>query len=204
MAKNSGGTRVGTSKGFEWSHSDTYEDVLHDAQQIFKIEANAGLGNFMQRKPKKVSDAEYEKLLKSGDYVEVFHEGTEEHNKEIVSGKYYINDQINNLGFGYYFSSDVSYLQGTYGNNIISALIKKSDLIRTTVLKQNIEDGFAKYTNSAKNYKSGSKISEYDKKDTYGYSTAAAREGYKVLKNGGNAPYYVIIDRSALIIKKKG
>lgn len=37
MAKNSGGTRVGTSKGFEWSHSDTYEDVLHDAQQIFKI-----------------------------------------------------------------------------------------------------------------------------------------------------------------------
>lgn len=55
---------MGTSKGFEWSHSDTYEDVLHDAQQIFKIEANAGLGNFMQRKPKKVSDAEYEKLLK--------------------------------------------------------------------------------------------------------------------------------------------
>lgn len=36
MAKNSGGTRVGTSKGFEWSHSDTYEDVLHDAQQILR------------------------------------------------------------------------------------------------------------------------------------------------------------------------
>ena len=52
MAKNSGGTRMGTSKDFEWSHSDSYEDVLHDAQQIFKKEAALGLGNFMQRKPR--------------------------------------------------------------------------------------------------------------------------------------------------------
>ena len=41
MAKGSGRTRMRTSKGFEWSHSDYYEDVLHDAQQIFKKEEKA-------------------------------------------------------------------------------------------------------------------------------------------------------------------
>ncbi len=43
MAKGSGNTRLSNSKGFEWSGSDSSEDVLHDAQQIFKKEATAGL-----------------------------------------------------------------------------------------------------------------------------------------------------------------
>lgn len=111
----------------------------------------------MQRKPKKVSDAEYEKMLKSGDYVEVYHEGVKEHNEQMISGKYYINDTIHTFGFGYYFSSDMSYLKGTYGGNIITALIKKSDLGKTSSLEQNIEKGFDKYTHGATKYKSGAR-----------------------------------------------
>lgn len=98
MAKGSGRTRMSTSKGFEWSHSDSYEDVLHDAQQIFKKEATAGLGNFMQRKPKKVTDTEYEKLLKSGDYIEIVHGSSVEGINELVNGKYYINNDLHVAG----------------------------------------------------------------------------------------------------------
>ena len=128
MAKGSGRIRMSTSKGFEWSHSDSYEDVLHDAQQIFKKEATAGLGNFMQRKPKKVTDTEYEKLLKSGDYIEIVHGSSVEGINELVNGKYYINNDLHVAGFGYYFSKDKTTGEGYSakdGERMITALIKK-------------------------------------------------------------------------------
>ena len=51
MAKGSGSTRNNTSKSFQWSGIEDFENVLHDSQEIFKIEAKNGLGsNFMQKK----------------------------------------------------------------------------------------------------------------------------------------------------------
>lgn len=204
MAKGSGRTRMSTSKGFEWSHSDSYEDVLHDAQQILKKEATAGLGNFMQRKPKKVTDTEYEKLLKSGDYIEIVHGSSVEGINELVNGKYYINNDLHVAGFGYYFSKDKTTGEGYSakdGERMITALIKKSDILQQSkITAEDRKKGYDQYLGTSPTLKNGKPLDDMYKKDFYNSTTIAARRGYKAVTS--KSFNIVIIDRSALLIKK--
>ncbi len=206
MAKASGGTRKAPQKSFEWSHSDSFDDVLHDAQQIFKIEASAGLGNFMQRKPQKVSDAEYEKLLKSGDYIEVVHGSSEKGIDDLLNGKYYINNDLHVSGFGYYFSKDKmtgeGYLSKKDGK-MLTALIKKSDILQqSSITKEEREQGYNRYLGSSPTLKNGKPLDSMYKKNFYDTSTIAARKGYKAVNS--KSFNVVVIDRSALVVRKKG
>lgn len=205
MAKNSGGTRMGTSKDFEWSHSDSYEDVLHDAQQIFKKEAALGLGNFMQRKPRKVTDTEYDRLLKSGDYIEIVHGSSEKGINELVNGKYYINNDLHIDGFGYYFSKDKATGEGYSardGEKMLTALIKKSDILQQSeITVRDRENGYNQYLGTSPTLKNGKPLHDMYKKEFYNSTTIAARKGYKAVTS--KSFNIVIIDRSALLIKNK-
>lgn len=204
MAKGSGGTRMGTSKGFEWSHSDSFEDVLHDAQQIFKKEAAVGLGNFMQRKPKRVTDTEYERLLKSGDYIEIVHGSSVEGINELINGKYYINNDLHVAGFGYYFSKDKATGEGYSardGERMLTALIKKSDILQQSqITAEDRKKGYDQYLGTSPTLKNGKPLDDMYKKDFYNSTTIAARRGYKAVTS--KSSNIVIIDRSALLIKK--
>ena len=206
MAKASGGTRTSTTKEFEWSHSDSYEDVLHDAQQIFKKEATDGLGNFMQRKPQKVSDVEYEKLLKSGDYIEILHGSSEKGIDDLINGKYYINNDLHIAGFGYYFSKDKNTGEGYSageGEKMLTALIKKSDILsQADITQTEREQGYKRYLGSSPTLKNGKPLDDMYKTDFYNTSTIAARKGYKAVTS--KSFNIVVIDRSALIVRKKG
>lgn len=204
MAKGSGGTRMGTSKGFEWSHSDSFEDVLHDAQQIFKKDAAVGLGNFMQRKPKRVTDTEYERLLKSGDYIEIVHGSSVEGINELINGKYYINNDLHVAGFGYYFSKDKATGEGYSardGERMLTALIKKSDILQQSqITAEDRKKGYDQYLGTSPTLKNGKPLDDMYKKDFYNSTTIAARRGYKAVTS--KSSNIVIIDRSALLIKK--
>ena len=202
MAKASGGTRGNTSL-FNWSGGDSYEEVLHDAQKIFKKEATAGLGDFMKRKPQSVSDTKYEELLKSGDYIEVYHGGKDD-DLMALNGKYYINNDLHVNGFGYYFAkSESSAASYSNGGSVMSALIKKSDIMSRNIseLGQKRIEGAEKYIGKNALYKNGKPVLNGDKKDLYNTSTVAARAGYKVSESGPSS--IIVIDRSALIIRKK-
>lgn len=201
MAKASGGTMKTSS--YNWSKGDSYEEVLHDAQEIFKKEATAGLGDFMKRKPQNVSDKKYEELLKSGEYIEVYHGGKDDDIKAL-NGKYYINNDLHVNGFGYYFAkSESSAASYSNGGSVISALIKKSDIMSRNIseLGQKRIEGAEKYIGKNALYKNGKVVSNGDKKDLYNTSTVAARNGYKVSESGSSS--IIVIDRSALIIRKK-
>lgn len=202
MAKASGGTRKNISL-FNWSGGDSYEDVLHDAQEIFKKEATVGLGDFMKRKPQNVSDKKYEELLKSGEYIEVYHGGKDDDLMEL-NGKYYINKDLHVNGFGYYFAkNENSAASYSNGGSVISALIKKNDIMSRDIpnLGQKRIEGAEKYIGKNALYKNGKVVSNGDKKDLYNTSTVAARNGYKVSESGSSS--IIVIDRSALIIRKK-
>ena len=198
MAKGAGSTRNNTSKSFQWSGIEDFENVLHDSQEIFKIEAKNGLGsNFMQKKPQIVSDDKYEQLLKSGEYIEVEHSSTLESNNQLVNGKYYINKDIHLDGYGYYFSDvNTSY----YGDNTIKGLIKKSDIYPKSKYydSKEVDAIIEKYLGKNPVQKNGKPVGS-----TRNYalaSTVAASLGYRIAEaNAG----FVIIDRSALIMKKK-
>lgn len=201
MAKASGGTR--TTSSYKWSGGDSFEDVLHDAQQIFKKEATAGLGDFQKRKPRYVSSEEYNDLLKSGDYVEVYH-GGKNHDLEALNGKYYINNDLHVNGFGYYFAKNESNAASySNGGSVISALVKKSDIMSRDLpnLRQMRIEGAEKYIGKNALYKNGKMVTNGDKKDLYNTSTVAARNGYKVSESGSSS--FIVIDRSALIMRKK-
>lgn len=201
MAKGSGYTRKISS--YNWSKGDSYEEVLHDAQEIFKKEATAGLGDFMKRKPQSVSDTKYEELLKSGDYIEVYHGGKDD-DITALNGKYYINNDLHINGFGYYFArSESSAASYSNGGSVISALIKKSDIMSRNIpnLGQERIKGAERYIGKDALYKNGKPVSNGDKKDLYNTSTVAARNGYKESKSGPSS--IIVIDRSALIIRKK-
>lgn len=76
MAKGSGSTRNARKNSLSLNLvSGEYDDLLQDAKKIFEKEASDNLGDYKSRKPKKVSDEEYDRLLKSGDYIEVYHGG---------------------------------------------------------------------------------------------------------------------------------
>ena len=202
MAKGSGITRKVTHS-YKWSGGDSYEEVLHDAQNIFKKEATAGLGDFLKRKPQYVSDKRYNDLLKSGDYIEVYHGGKDD-DINALNGKYYINNDLHVNGFGYYFAkSESSAASYSNGGSVISALIKKSDIMSRDLpnLGQKRIEGAEKYIGKNALYKNGKSVSNGDKKDLYNTSTVAARNGYKVSESGSSS--IIVIDRSALIIRKK-
>lgn len=206
MAKGSGGTRMSKSKSFEWSHSDSFKDVLQDSQQIFKKEATAGLGNFMQRKPKKVSDAEYKKLLESGEYIEVVHGSSAKGIDDLINGKYYINNDLHVAGFGYYFPKQKMTGEGYSakdGEKMLTALVKKSDILpQASITKGEREQGYNHYLGLSPTLKNGKPLDPMYKKNFYDTSTIAARKGYKAVTS--KSFNIVVIDRSALIVKKKG
>lgn len=203
MAKASGNTRLSYSK-YKWSQSYEYNDILNDATNIFIKEAKKGLGsNFMQRKPYKVSETEYDKLLASGEYIEVLHGGNENHVNQMLNGKYYINKDLHVDGFGYYFANESgagSYAASAYRGKLQKALIRKSDILQN-VTKADIEDGANKYLGKNAFYKQNKRHLEYsDKSDYFNKSTVAASKGYKAVR--GKAGNIIVIDRSVLIIKK--
>ena len=198
-------TRMSTGKSFEWSHSESFEDILHDAQQIFKKEATDGLGNFMQRKPKKVSDAEYERLLKSGEYIEVVHGSDAKGIEDLVNGKYYINNDLHVTGFGYYFSKEKAVGEGYSAEKdkkMLTALIKKSDILpQANITKEEREAGYNHYLGYSPTLKNSKPLNSMYKKEFYNTSTIAARKGYKAVTS--KSYNVVVIDRSALIVRKK-
>lgn len=196
MAKGSGGTRRIIKSSFALDVND-YDSVVQDAQKIFKEEAKKGLGkNFMNHLPVKVSNTEYQKLLESGEYLELYHGGSD------LNGTYYLNNDLHAAGFGYYFTPSsnnaLSYADKYASKNVESVLVKKSDIYDTkgrnekelrekglkTILKNKYE-----------------KIPTDYRKDYYDRSTIAARLGYKAARATGEN--VVVIDRSILIIKKK-
>lgn len=104
-------------------------------QRIFFLkEAKKGLGSdFMQRKPSKVSETEYDKLLASGEYIEVLHGGNEIHVNQMLNGKYYLNKDLHVDGFGYYFANESgagSYAASAYRGKLQKALIRKRILCK--------------------------------------------------------------------------
>lgn len=178
--------------------SDKYEDVVKAAQQIFQKEATLGLGDFKKRKPQQVSEQKYDELLKSGDYIEVFHGGAHD-----ITGKYYVNNDLHVNGFGYYFSyNDSTASSYTNGGSVVSALIKKSDIMSSpSYWSSEHNEGVEKYIGKNATFKNGKEISNSYKHDLYNSSTLAARKGFKVVESNNSA--VVVVDRSVLIMKKK-
>ncbi len=177
---------------------------MQEAQYIFNQEATAGPGNFKQRKPQQVSNEQYEKLLKSGDYIEVYH-GSKGEGVNGLMGKYYINNDLHVSGFGYYFTTNQGQA-GRYSDdgNTVKALIAKSDIMyKYPNLSNDKMKGAEKYV--GKYFKNGGLVTATDKKDYYNTSTVAAHKGYKVAEGGtlNGHKNLVVIDRSALIVKKK-
>lgn len=201
MAKGSGNTRGNSAH--KWDGDDSYEGVVREAQYIFNQEATAGLGNFKQRKPQQVTDEKYEELLKSGDYIEVYH-GSKGEGVNGLTGKYYVNNDLHVSGFGYYFSTSEdnasSYSDGGY---VAKALIRKSDILDKDVpnLMEKCVQGAEKYIGKNAKYKNGKGVSRGDMKDFYNKSTVAARNGHKAVGSGSSS--IVVIDRSVLIMRKK-
>lgn len=158
----------------------------------------------MQRKPKKVTDTEYEKLLKSGDYIEIVHGSSVEGINELVNGKYYINNDLHVAGFGYYFSKDKTTGEGYSakdGERMITALIKKSDILQQSkITAEDRKKGYDQYLGTSPTLKNGKPLDDMYKKDFYNSTTIAARRGYKAVTS--KSFNIVIIDRSALLIKK--
>ena len=200
MAKGSGGTR---SSNRIWQGTDNEDDLYNAGLSIFKSEARAGLGNFVNRRPQYVSDLEYDRLLKSGEYIEVTRgERKKEYIDQFVNGKYRYNTDRHTYGFGYYFAkSDSSFLYGNQDTRI-TGLVRKKDVIGKAALEQYRKNKVSKYIGDGK-LKNGETLSDYDARSIYNFSTAAARKGYKVFSAENTSGYYVVIDRSALIIRKK-
>lgn len=196
MAKGAGSTRSNDSAPFQWSGVYDFENVLHDSQEIFKIEARSGLGaKFMQRKPQVVSDDKYNQLLKSGDYIEVQHSSSENGNSQFLNGSYYINNDIHADGFGYYFADrNTSW----YGDNTITGLIKKSDIYPKSRFWNEASPVIEKYLGKNPVLKNGKPLTS--KRDYALASTVAASKGYKVAEGASS---FIVIDRSAFITKKK-
>ena len=196
MAKGAGSTRNNTSKSFQWSGIDDFEHVLHDSQEIFKIEARSGLGEkFMQRKPQVVTNEKYQQLLNSGDYIEVQHSSTANGNNQFLNGGYYINNDIHADGYGYYFADrDTAW----YGENTVTGLIKKSDIYPKSRYWKEASPIIEKYLGKNPALKNGKPLTS--KRDYALASTVAASKGYKIAE-GANS--FIVIDRSAFITKKK-
>ncbi len=207
MSKGSGGTKNSTWRKSnaepKWSGKTDFDSILNDSINIFKYEASKGLGNYEKGKPKMVSSTEYESLLASGEYVEVRHGGLKQNNYALINGGYHYPNDVHLYGPGYYFrGSDKGHSYTSDPNSsMITALIKKTDTIRVSELQDTITKGQNKYLgNGIAN--NGKKISTGDYKDLYARSTAAARTGHKVLFTENQYNDFVVIDRSALIIKK--
>lgn len=207
MSKGSGGTKNSTWRKSDimpkWSGETDFDSILNDSIKIFKYEASKGLGNYEKGKPQIVSSNEYNAMLASGEYIEVRHGGLKQDNNSLIAGSYHYPTDVHLYGPGYYFrgsNKGHSYASDP-DSSMITALIKKSDAIRVSALQDTITKGQNQYLgNGIAN--NGKKISKGDYKDLYARSTAAARTGHKVLFTENQYNDFVVIDRSALIIKK--
>lgn len=201
MAKGSGGTRSGRKNLSLNMRSGEYEDILEDAKKIFEKEASTHLGDYKSRKPKKVSDEEYNRLLRSGDYVEVYHGGRPQDVEQLLNGKYYINNELHVNGFGYYFARERNSAESYSKGNVISALIKKSDVMpRGGVAAERITNS-ERYVPKGVKFKNGSSVTDSDRRDLFNTSTLAAHKRFKSAESSYSS--IVVVDRSALIVKKK-
>lgn len=201
MAKGSGGTRSGRKNLSLNMRSGEYEDILEDAKKIFEKEASTHLGDYKSRKPKKVSDEEYNRLLRSGDYVEVYHGGRPQDVEQLLNGKYYINNELHVNGFGYYFGRDVKTAERYSKGKVISALIKKSDVMPRNELSTERLQNSERYVPKGVKFKNGSSVTDSDRRDLFNTSTLAAHKRFKSAESSYSS--IVVVDRSALIVKKK-
>lgn len=208
MSKGSGGTHGSTwrknTQQPQWSGERDYDSILKDSVNIYKYEASKGLGNYEKGKPRIVSSSEYDRLLATGEYVEVRHGGLRKDNEALLNGAYHYPNDVHLYGPGYYFrgsNKGHSYTSNP-DSSVVVGLIKKSDAIGVKSLQNVIEKGQKKYLKDGVT-NNGDKLSKGDYKDLYARSTAAARTGHKVLATENEYNDFVIIDRSALIIKKK-
>lgn len=200
MAKGSGTYRTSNPKSNVWDGSDDDVSIAKANTRIFKAEAKAGLGSYELRKPQYVSSSEYDAMLASGDYVEIYHAGTHANNDQMLNGKYHVSDEVHIYGKGYYFASDKQsvYLGTESRPDVVTALVRKSDVISRSEVSGDIESGIRRYVSKSV----ADSASAYDKKDVYGYTSAAARRGKKVFFGEGKMGHYVVIDRSALIVRR--
>lgn len=201
MAKGSGGTRSGRKNLSLNMRSGEYEDILEDAKKIFEKEASTHLGDYKSRKPKKVSDEEYNRLLRSGDYVEVYHGGRPQDVEQLLNGKYYINNELHVNGFGYYFGRDVKTAERYSKGKVISALIKKSDVMPRNELSTERLQNSERYVPKGAKFKNGSSVTDSDRRDLFNTSTLAVHKRFKSAESSYSS--IVVVDRSALIVKKK-
>lgn len=203
MAKGSGGTRNGRQESFSINLGEgEFDDILRCAKQIFDKEASSHLGDYKSRKPKKVSDEEYNRLLKSGDYIEIYHGGRPNEIEQLLNGKYYMNNELHASGFGYYFGRDVKTAKSYYSDGaVLSALVKKSDIMpRDGVAAERITNS-ERYVPKGTKFKDGSFVHDSQRKSLFNTSTLAAHKGFKSAETSRS--YIVVVDRSALIVKKK-
>ena len=202
MAKGSGGTRNARRNSLSLSLvSGEYDDLLQDAKKIFEKEASDNLGDYKSRKPKKVSDEEYDRLLKSGDYIEVYHGGRPQDVEQLINGKYYVNNELHVSGFGYYFGREKKTAERYSKGAVLTALVKKSDIMPRDGLSTERITNSERYIPKGSKFKNGSAVTDSDRKDLFNTSTLAAHKRYKSAEASYSA--VVVVDRSAIIIKKK-
>lgn len=201
MAKGSGGTRSGRKNLSLNMRSGKYEDILQDAKNIFEKEASDNLGDYKSRKPKKVSDEEYNRLLKSGDYIEVYHGGRPQDVEQLINGKYYVNNELHVSGFGYYFGREQKTAERYSKGAVLTALVKKSDIMPRDGLSTERITNSERYIPKGSKFKNGSTVTDSDRKDLFNTSTLAAHKRFKSAESSYSS--IVVVDRSALIVKKK-
>lgn len=84
---------------------------------------------------------------------------------------------------------------------MITALIKKSDILQQSkITAEDRKKGYDQYLGTSPTLKNGKPLDDMYKKDFYNSTTIAARRGYKAVTS--KSFNIVIIDRSALLIKK--
>lgn len=194
MSKTSGGTRGYLPFSGRWSGRDDKDAVASDGANIFQKEARSGLGDFMSRKPTEVSDMEYYRMLASGDYLEINPKDRRMNIDKVVNGEYFLDRHRN--GFGYSFGLDE---KGTGGD---VALIKKSDIVVKKDVYPFLKERQELYIGKGIS-RNGTKISDTTRNQLYGYSAAAAKMGSKVFASEEDSNKFLIIDRSALIVKRR-
>lgn len=194
MSKTSGGTRGRLPFSGRWSGRDDKEAVESDGVNIFEKEARSGLGDFMSHKPTEVSITKYYSLLASGDYIEIKPTDKRTNIEKLFNGDYSVDRHRD--GFGYSFGMD----------NIVAgddvALIKKSDILVKKDVYPFMKERQELYIGRGIS-RNGTKISETTRNQLYGYSAAAAKMGSKVYASEEDSNRFLIIDRSALIVKRR-
>lgn len=166
------------------------------------IEAQRAMPGFQSKLPKEVNTQDYQRMLNSGDYIEIIHYGKKEENKQLLKSKYHFNNDIHRYGQGYYFSLKDSASTG-YGDSFVKALIKKSDLIDTKDIKSEyLHSAVKKYIgNGIMN--NGKKMDESYETSLYSPSTYAASKGKAVSHITSPTTGIIVVNNRGMLIVEK-